>query len=57
MLGMKISSISKLISEEIETQVSNLAVNNKLNDHSIQHLKLAMINFDQSMFQNVYDRC
>lgn len=55
-LGMKISSISKLSSEEIEQEVSKHCQNNKLNDHNIQRLKLAMINFDQNLFQNVYDQ-
>lgn len=53
--GIKISTIASLSTEDIETQVRNLAVRNNKNDHAIQELKLAMVNFDQSMFQRVYD--
>lgn len=53
--GIKISTIANLSTEDIETQVRNLAVRNNKNDHAIQELKLAMVNFDQFMFQRVYD--
>ena len=53
--GIKISTIASLTTDEIETQVRNLAIRNNKNDHAVQALKLAMINFDQFMFQRVYD--
>jgi DNA-binding transcriptional MerR regulator len=53
--GIKISTIASLTTEDIETQVRSLAVRNNKNDHAIQELKLSMINFDQFMFQRVYD--
>lgn len=53
--GIKISTIASLTSSDIETQVRNLAIRNNKNDHAIQELKLAMVNFDQTMFNRVYD--
>jgi len=53
--GIKISTIASLTSSDIETQVRNLAIRNNKNDHAIQELKLAMVNFDQTMFSRVYD--
>jgi DNA-binding transcriptional MerR regulator len=53
--GIKISAIAGLTTSEIETQVRNLAIRNNKNDHAVQELKLAMVNFDQFMFQRVYD--
>ncbi|MFT6096191.1 MAG: DNA-binding transcriptional MerR regulator [Nonlabens sp.] len=53
--GIKISTIASLTTEDIETQVRSLAVRNNKNDHAIQELKLSMMNFDQFMFQRVYD--
>lgn len=53
--GIKISTIANLSTIEIENQVRNLAERNNKNDHAVQELKLAMVNFDQFMFQRVYD--
>jgi DNA-binding transcriptional MerR regulator len=53
--GIKISTIASLTTDEIETQVRKLATRNNKNDLAVQELKLAMINFDQFMFQRVYD--
>ncbi|AGC77525.1 DNA-binding transcriptional MerR regulator [Nonlabens dokdonensis] len=53
--GIKISTIANLTTSEIENQVRNLAERNNKNDHAVQELKLAMVNFDQFMFQRVYD--
>jgi DNA-binding transcriptional MerR regulator len=53
--GIKISTIASLTTDEIDTQVRNLAIKNNKNDLAVQELKLAMINFDQFMFQRVYD--
>ncbi|QJP34611.1 MerR family transcriptional regulator [Nonlabens sp. Ci31] len=53
--GIKISTIASLTTTEIETQVRKLAIRNNKNDHAVQELKLAMVNFDQFMFQRVYD--
>lgn len=53
--GIKISTIASLTGSDIENQVRNLAIRNNKNDHAIQELKLAMVNFDQTMFSRVYD--
>ncbi|MGJ8684030.1 MAG: MerR family transcriptional regulator [Nonlabens sp.] len=53
-VGIKISAIADLNSEDIEDQVRSYAERNNKNDHAIQELKLAMVNFDQQMFQRVY---
>uniref|UniRef100_UPI0026F34106 MerR family transcriptional regulator n=1 Tax=Nonlabens dokdonensis TaxID=328515 RepID=UPI0026F34106 len=47
--GIKISTIANLSTIEIENQVRNLAERNNKNDHAVQELKLAMVNFDQFM--------
>ncbi len=52
--GIKISTIASLSGEEIEAQVRKYAERNNRNDHAIQELKLAMVNFDQEMFQRIY---
>ncbi|WP_124980004.1 MerR family transcriptional regulator [Nonlabens xiamenensis] len=54
-LGTKISTIASLSTAEIENQVRNYAERSNKNNHAIQELKLAMVNFDQHMFQRVYD--
>jgi len=53
-VGIKISAIADLTKEEIDSQVRSYAERNNKNDHAIQELKLAMVNFDQQMFQRVY---
>ncbi|WP_438961318.1 MerR family transcriptional regulator [Nonlabens sp.] len=53
-VGIKISAIADLTKEEIDSQVRSYAQRNNKNDHAIQELKLAMVNFDQQMFQRVY---
>jgi DNA-binding transcriptional MerR regulator len=55
--GIKISAIAEMSTEEIEFQVRDYATKNNSNDHAIQDLKLAMVNFDQRMFQRVYSNC
>lgn len=53
-LGIKISTIASLSTQEIENQVRNYAERNNKNDLAIQELKLAMVNFDQKLFNKVY---
>ncbi len=53
--GIKISTIAGLSTEEIESQVRLLSRKKNKNNHSVQELKLAMVNFDQFLFQRVYD--
>jgi DNA-binding transcriptional MerR regulator len=55
-LGSKISTISDMDNDQIEKEVRKHSQDSNLNDHSIQRLKLAMINFDQTLFQTTYDQ-
>lgn len=52
--GMRISQIAELSQDEIEDQVREIAEKDNLNHHGIQKLKLAMVNFDQVLFQKTY---
>lgn len=54
-LGHKISFIAQLSEDEIEKQVRLDSEGSNLNDHYVQRLKLAMVNFDQNLFQSTYD--
>ncbi|AXO81677.1 MerR family transcriptional regulator [Olleya aquimaris] len=52
--GYKISKIAKLDTEDIPKLVKEIADKNDKNNHSINALKLAMINFDQGLFYKTY---
>ncbi|GAA4281269.1 MerR family transcriptional regulator [Gaetbulibacter aestuarii] len=52
--GLKISKIAKLKEEEIPIKVREIASRAKVEDHAINALKMAMINFDQVLFYNTY---
>jgi DNA-binding transcriptional MerR regulator len=52
--GLKISKIAKLKEEEIPIKVRELASRAKAEDHAINALKMAMINFDQVLFYSTY---
>lgn len=52
--GLKISKIAKLKEEEIPIKVREIASRAKVEDHAINSLKMAMINFDQVLFYNTY---
>ena len=53
--GLKISKIAKLKEEEIPIKVREIASRGKIEDHAINALKLAMVNFDQVLFYNTYN--
>lgn len=53
--GVKISKIANLKEEEIPIKVREIASRSKIEDHSINALKMAMINFDQVLFYNTYN--
>jgi len=53
--GFKISKIAKIPEKEIPTTVKALAANNTIKSHAINAFKLAMVNFDQTLFFNTYD--
>jgi len=52
--GLKISKIASLKEDEIPIKVREIASRAKVEDHAINSLKMAMINFDQVLFYNTY---
>jgi len=53
--GLKISKIANLNEDEIPAKVREIASRAKVEDHAINALKMAMINFDQVLFYNTYN--
>lgn len=53
--GYKISKISKLNQEEIEKFVLKIQTQKTVNNHVLSNLKMAMLNFDQSLFVKTYN--
>lgn len=53
--GLKISKIASLKEDEIPVKVREIASRAKVEDHAINALKMAMINFDQVLFYNTYN--
>ncbi|PRP65801.1 MerR family transcriptional regulator [Nonlabens agnitus] len=53
--GMKISAIATLSNEEIEHRVRTQAESAHQHNLRLQELKLAMVNFDENLFNNVYE--
>ena len=53
--GYKISKISKLNQEEIEKFVLKIQTEKTVNNHVLSSLKMAMLNFDQSLFVKTYN--
>ncbi|WP_242085066.1 MerR family transcriptional regulator [Aestuariivivens sediminis] len=53
--GFKISKIASLKEDEIPVAVREIASRSKVEDHAINALKMAMINFDQVLFYNTYN--
>ncbi len=54
--GYKISKISKLSSHNIAAQVNELALKANSENHAINSFKLAMLNFDQGIFYDTYNK-
>ena len=52
--GYKISKIADLPEGQIVQQVREIVAQNSVKSHAINAFKLAMINFDQSLFQKTY---
>ncbi|EAR15019.1 MULTISPECIES: MerR family transcriptional regulator [Robiginitalea] len=52
--GLKISKIAEIPEEEIPQHVRELVAEKSVKSHAINAFKLAMINFDLSMFQRTY---
>ena len=53
--GYKISKISTFEEKEIPRLVREIASKSDVDNHAINTLKLAMINFDQALFYNTYE--
>ena len=53
--GLKISKIASLDEEQIPIKVREIASRAKIEDHAINALKMAMINFDQVLFYSTYN--
>ncbi|TBX65766.1 MerR family transcriptional regulator [Flavobacterium silvisoli] len=54
--GYKISKISKLSKERIPQLVNEIISDKSVKHHAISSFKMAMMNFDQTLFFNTYDR-
>lgn len=53
--GLKVSKIANLKEEEIPIKVREIASRAKVEDHAINALKMAMLNFDQVLFYSTYN--
>ena len=51
----KISKISQMSDDQINTTARELAFNNSLNDDAINSLKLSMFKFDKVLFNTTYN--
>lgn len=54
--GYKISNISRLPEESISQLVNEIASEKNFKNHAISSFKIAMMNFDQALFLNTYDK-
>lgn len=53
--GLKISKIAALKTDDIPIKVREIASRSQIEDHAINALKMAMMNFDQVLFYNTYN--
>ena len=53
--GYKISKIAKIPEKDIPLMVREIIAENSIKSHSINAFKLAMINFDQTLFMSTYN--
>ena len=53
--GVKISTIATLSNEEIEQKVRHLSQSAHSHNYQLQELKLAMVNFDEVLFDKVFN--
>ncbi|SHJ28425.1 MerR family transcriptional regulator [Pseudozobellia thermophila] len=54
--GHKISKIAKIPEQNIPSLVQKIVTQDRVDHHSINSFKLAMMNFDQSLFIKTYDK-
>lgn len=53
--GYKISKIARIPEKDISLAVREIVAKNSVKNHAINAMKLAMMNFDQTLFQNTYN--
>ncbi len=53
--GYKISKIARIKEQDISYMVKEIVAKNSVKNHAINAFKLAMINFDQTLFINTYN--
>jgi len=53
--GYKISKIAKIQEQDIPLKVKEIVAKNSIKSHAISAFKLAMVNFDQTLFLNTYN--
>jgi DNA-binding transcriptional MerR regulator len=51
--GLKVSKIAEFSDTDIKRTVREIAVSGKMQSYAVNALKLAMINFDQSLFYSI----
>ena len=54
--GYKISTISKLAEDTIPQLVNDIISDKSVKHHAVSSFKLAMMNFDQALFLNTYEK-
>ncbi len=54
--GYKISKIAKIPEKDIPVAVKEIVARNSEENQAVNTLKMAMINFDQALFQKTYDK-
>ncbi len=54
--GIKISHIADISEEELNEKVREITIENKENSLAVNNFKIAMLNFDQSLFEATYNQ-
>ncbi len=54
--GVKISKIADISEEELNHKVKDITIENKENSVAVNNFKIAMLNFDQSLFEETYNK-
>lgn len=54
--GFKISKLAKMTSDEVHYNVKNTSIDSSSNEQHINAFKLAMLNFDQELFDVTYNK-
>jgi len=54
--GFKVSKIAALDEKEMHRRVKDLAIDNSNSKHAINLFKIAMLNFDQQLFDNTFNQ-